>query len=563
MTKTPAWTVFAPESKVAMVVGGLPFMYRDTKEEIGQCEKFLREKFGLENSMPEAFQSAIDYYGMSDTPKERAKFIAKCLADPQIKLMFDGGGNGTDDVIEYLKKYQAEGKLMMRPDALMCAVSDGDQLLNYLGSIGAVSPIQGLPLLALSKDIKGAADRMQKFLFEQKIDDVGLQCFNGAARALESLEGKLVIFNGHSRRASYSAVVDERCGSILLLEATQQAGRRNVVEGLQFALNSMEEEGKRPKAILLSQSDTMHSFEQTEAIRKIAETSGIPIFSGAPFGHNKAIDAVPLPFHTDVKITVSGEDAKLEISAVRSLEDVAEVREICDSRAPYFVKPAPVDEAVISISAEPIEVIKVYDPRSELVGDEDREDSWVSRMKTGEARLGSWTEFVKGADSSEFLFARAVRICQRYEVTDLDCVDLSGKRVAIGFEGGSTYEEWLERDGMRNPPEARTKEDYSKHILSCSVQDAQTVLMELLKTGQLQKASSTTFLMSGEIPAGFGDWLKDFARGHELDQSFFVGKAPANVELFPDGPPIAKGSVALIEAKINIMESSEYSIGSR
>ena len=89
MTKTPAWTVFVPESKAAMVVGGLPFMYRDTKEEIEQCEKFLREKFGFEDPSPEAFRPAIDYYGISDKPEERAKFIAKC----EEWLERDGMGN--------------------------------------------------------------------------------------------------------------------------------------------------------------------------------------------------------------------------------------------------------------------------------------------------------------------------------------------------------------------------------------------------------------------------------------------------------------------------------------
>ncbi len=524
MTKTPTWQPLNRNSKVAVIAGGRPFIYRDNEEDFEKYREFLCGEGWFEDPQLEIFLTEKDYYGMSDTPKKRAEFIVKILADEQVKLIFDAGGNGSDEVIEYLKNIQ----LTMRPDIVMCGFSDGDQLLNYLGEIGAVSPVQALPPGALNKN-KEAAEATRKFLFKQEIEDVGLQCLNSAAQASGSIEGKLVVFNGHSRRASYSTIIDAEYGSILLLEATQQASRRNVAEGLQFALDSMEKQGQRPRAILLSQSDLLHSLEQVAEIRRIAEESAIPIFSGAPFGHDSSINSVPLPLHTDVKITVSGVNATLNISPVRAVEDVEKVKEVCESRAPYFVDPAPISEEAISIPD--VTVARVYGQ----VGNE------------GELSEADIVNGVKEIiDAKEFLLTRAVRICQRCEATDLDCIDLFGKNVLIDFEGMS-------------PPRSRQDEE---KCLSRIVQDAQTTLMELLKTGQLQKASSLIFLLRGEIPNGFNLWLKDFAEGHDLHPDFFVGQAPENVELFPDGPPQTRGSVTLIRARMKVAERLEEKLES-
>ena len=547
--RTPSWQRFGTDCKVVVVAGGMPFEHRDTEDDFNRYSDLL-QKWGLNRKQLEIFRTENDYYGKSDTPQKRAEFIVKTLADPQVKLMFDGGGNGTDEVIEYLKRYEKEGRLTMRPDVVMCGVSDGDQLLNYLGSIGAVSPVQSLPLGALTRDPK-CAERMHKFLFEQEIEDVGLQCFNNAAQGLQELEGKLVIFNGHSRRAEYSTVIDDGYGSILLLEATQQASRRNVVEGLRFALDSMEKQGQRPRAILLSQSDLLHSLEQVAEIRRIAEESAIPIFSGAPFGHAKSIDAVPLPLHTDVKITISGDSATLNISPARTAEDVEAVKEVCRSRTPYSISPAPIADETISIPD--IIVACVHGKSGEGKKSQTGRGALISR----EDRR-SWVDVVKGVtevtDSKEFLFARATRICQRCEATDLDCVDLSGKNVMIGFEGMPSFQDWQDDERKKDPNIVLTEKNYNKHCLVTNVQDTQTILMELLKTGQLQQASSLIFLSRREIPKGFDEWLKDFAEGHDLSPSFFVGKAPQDTELFPKGIPQSKGSVELVETRMKVVE---------
>ncbi len=543
--------------KVVVVAGGMPFEYRNTERDFDKYSKFLHDEYGLGDGQLEIFRTERNYYGMSDTPQKRAEFIVKALADERVKLMFDGGGNGTDEVIEYLKKYQSEDRLQMRPDVVMCGFSDGDQLLNYLGGIGAVSPVQALPIGALTTD-KKAAEAMKKFLFEQKVDDVGLKCFNRAALDVGSIDGKLVIFNGHSRRAEYSTAIDEKYGSIVLLEATQQASRRNVVEGLQFALASMKQQNQKPKAILLSQSDLLHSTEQIEQIKKIAEESEIPIFSEAPFGHARGIKQTPLPLHTQVRIAVTDADATLSISAVRTAEDIKEVRGIFESQTPYYVRPTPVISEAISIPD--VTVTCVYNKS----GEEKKERVSRSPLISKEDKL-SWSDVVKGVkevtDPKKFLFARATKICQRCEVTDLDCVDLSGKNVMIDFEGKGMppFQIWQESERKRNPQASVTQEEYEKQNLSHVVQDAQTTLMELLKTGQLQKAASLIFLLRDKVPKGFNDWLKDFAKGHDLNPGFFTGQAPENAALFPEGPPRVMGSVTLIETRMKVVEPKEES----
>lgn len=549
MPTTEAWQPLTIEYKVAVVAGGMPFEHRDTDEDVAKYESFLREKFGLTNPHPEVFLTEKNYCGMSDRPEVRAEFIAKTLADPQVKVMFDCGGNGSDEVIEYLKKM----KLEMRPDMLMVAVSDGQQLLNYLGQIGAVSPVEGAPLGMLCADEK-AAEEMRKFLFEQKIDPIGLQCFNDAARSAGSVDGKLTMFNGHTRRSDYSTVIDEGYGSILLLEATTTStnSKMDVVEGLQFALDAMKQQKQKPRAILLSQSDLLCSTEKIEQIKKLAAESDIPIFSGAPFGHARGIKHVPLPLHTDVRLSIDGEKATMSVSAVRTLEDVESVKKFCESRKPYSVEPASISENVITVPD--LTVVRVYDSSEE----KKKSRSHPVRPTTQQGDKRSWVDVVKGVtevtDSQEFLLVQATRICRRLEATDLDGVDLSGKNVAIDIGGCDNFEDWKKR----KENESKTEEDFSKESLSNMRQDVQTVLMELLKTGQLQTAESLTFLLHGEAPKGFGDWLADFAKGHELNPKIFLCQAgKETAEIFPDGPPKAKGEVSVIKAKMKVVERSE------
>lgn len=539
MSKTPAWQPLTAKDKIVVVAGGMPFEHRDTAKDLENYQKFLREEWGFEDPKVETFLAKEDYYGMSDRPQVRAAYIAKALADPEVKLIFDCGGNGSDEVIEYLKKYEREGHLPKRPDVVMCVVSDGQQLANYLGSIGVVSPVESLPLTALCKNPKGAETAaVKKFLFEQKIDDVGLKCFNSAARWLEKLEGKMVIHNGHTRRSSYPTDVDD---SILLVEATQEGSRASdVVGGFRFVLDSMKQQGQRPKAILLSKSDLLHPPAIIEQIAKMAEESGIPIFSGAPFGHAKGIESTPLPLNSEVKITISGDDATMAIAPVITLEEIAEVEKSYASRAPYFVRPAPV--AAEAVSIPDLTVTRVHGQ---------------SANPTTEQR--SWVDVVQGVKQvtapQKFLFGQAVRTCRRNEVTDFECVDLSNQNLLVGFDGApSTESRQHEFERWRKDDPAKTEKDYDKHLLDSARQDAQTVLMELLKTGELQKANSLTFLMRGEAPAGFHDWLKDFAKEHELNPSIFVGQAPNNAELFPDGPPKIRGSVPLVEARMKVVE---------
>jgi|GEM_PF-3340767 len=560
MTKSQAWHRVESGSKVVVVAGGMPFSHRVTSADFDKYNKLLRRDEFRSGWQLEIFRTERDYCGMSDTPQARAKFIAKTLADKQVKIMSDAGGNGSDEVIEYLKEYQRKGLLKMRPDVVMLGMSDGDQLLNYLGGIGAVSPVQSLPIEALITD-KTKSAVMREFLFKQKIKDVDLKPFNSAAQDLKGIEGKLVIFNGHSRRASYSTVINKDYGSILLLEATQQAStsRGTVSEGLQFALDSMASQGQSPKAILLSQSDLLHSPEQIKQIRKIAEKSKIPIFSGAPFGHAKDIDFAPLPLHTDVKIKVSGENATLSMSSViRTSDDIEQVRDIVKSRDLYSVMPAPIAKEAVSI--EHITVTCVY----KKDGEGRKTPATHSSVILKEDKR-SWANIVKGVkevtDPKQFLFAGATRICRRYEATDLDCVNLTGRNVMIGFDGAPSFKEWQNQEGKISP--SATQRYYNKLWLSRLVPDAQTVLMELLKTEQLQKASSLTFLSRGEIPQGFNEWLGDFAKGHDLKPSLFIGPAPKNATLFPDGPLTARGMVGLVKARLKVVEMGDESVAAR
>ena len=553
MSKTKVWQPLTAKDKIAVVAGGMPFEHRDTAVDVAKYESFLRKEWNLENPHPEVFLTEKDYCGMSDRPEVRAEFIAKTLADPQVKVMFDCGGNGSDEVIEYLKKMELE----MRPDMVMVAVSDGQQLLNYLGQIGAVSPVEGPQLGMLCKS-EESREVMRKFLFEQQIDDVGLKCFNDAARSAGSIDGKLTMFNGHTRRSDYSTVIDEDYGSILLLEATTTStdSKMDVAEGLQFALTAMKQQGQKPRAILLSQSDLLCSPEKIEQITMMAAESDIPIFSGAPFGHARDVKHVPLPLHTNVHLSVDGEEATMAVSAVRTRDDVTAVKEFCESREPYSVTPTPISKDVVLVPD--LTVVRIYDSSKEE--EEADKESWSRRVRPtipqGDKR--SWADVVKGVaevtDPQEFLLVQAARICRRLEATDLDGVDLSGQNVAIDIRGMNSFEDWKKRKGN----ESRTEEDYGNESLSNMRQDAQTVLMELLKTGQLQTAKSLTFLSQGETPKGFDGWLADFAKGHELNPEIFLGQTGRETAaIFPEGPPKARGEVSVIKAKVKVFEKLE------
>ena len=391
--------------------------------------------------------------------------------------MFDGGGNGSDEVIACLDKIVAAGGVAKRPDVTLFAISDGDQLLNYLGNKGFVSPVQGpTSLIRVASQVREGnfqnAEKLRRFLFEQKTDDASLQCLNGASTAAGEIKGKLVMANSHCRRSDYSPLIDADYGSVLLLEASHQALRDNTAEGLQFVLGEMERRGQHPKAIVLSESDFVSkTSEQLAEIQAVAASSTIPIFRGGPFGHARGAELAPLPLHTNVDIRVSGEFASMKVDVCRTPENFAEVAARCEARAPYL---AP--EAVIS-KLEELGVVKIegvrvaYSRGLDLAESKEgsKSESWVSRV--GGSRAA-------GSIPKQVLLCQNVNVACRCEAPDLDGVDLKGKNVAIDFRvEAPSFDVW--KDKVRFPFVEATEENYQNFCTAIFCQSAQTTMLEL------------------------------------------------------------------------------------
>lgn len=556
MSRTPAeqtlWQTLKAGDKVAFLPSSLDV--RASKKNFR--EWLLGNDLELYKSKDEDFEN---YFGDCGTPKQRAEAIIDALQSEEVKAIFMRGGGGADEVIEHLKKYDAEHGLPKRAIPLI-GFSDTTQMQHYLGSIGVCSGVQGVDPSALMlpewadqtkkrmqerlaaltgeerekfvEEIKGttrwmnfslqASQEIIKFLREGVLDEVPLVAVNDAAKASSVIEGKMEVFNEHDRRSSYRLVSEAERKSILLLEGGMAGG--SVTDGIKFAIDWMRSRGELENfsVIILSQSDgkcfggkKITECDFTEIKAAIGDLE-IPVFFGAPFGHGQIFSASPLPLHTESKITTSERGVVLSSEATRSKEDVELIAKICAARSAY-----------VEAKKEP-------------------EDAGVIHQELA-VRVASNPKNI-GLDGGKDYVACQVKSYHRgFDIPALDGVDLSEKNLLLDCTVGfPSFAEWQERQS----PEKRVAELYDQEKFKGFKQAVQMSLMELLKVGKLQEAASVVILSRSEVPEKFNDWLKNFVEDHGLSPAFLVAHAPdfPADKLSREEPKVVKATLGLDRA---------------
>lgn len=566
MPSQAAWEPLKEGDKVAFLPSSDPIK----KEERERFADLLSD-WGLRLHSSPVILS--EFYCDQGTPKQRADAIIDALKNEDVKALFMRGGNGGEEVIEHLKQYEKEHGLPRRGIPLI-GYSDATQFHHYLGSIGAVSAVQGPDpgqlvsnmeyagriesfekRLAekgvsdgekewIGKNIvqagieKSSTESVRKFLMEGVTQEAPLVCVNDAAKkvgaVVGAVEGKMVVFNEHSRRSDYRIVADESYRPIMLLEGGFKG--KKVREGVEFAIRYLRETGQLDnlQAIVLSQSDgkcfsgqKLEESDLSEAVEAIKGLN-IPVFFGAPFGHGPISSFDPLPLGTETRIQ-SSSDGKLTLSfdSIRTKEDVEQVEALCSARPSY----ASQLQQAGSVGEGQTGSDKIFQPiKATLVSGEDR-------SKAGRSR--------------DYVACRTKSFQRGYDVPALERENLSGKDIMIYLDyddlGFPSFENWA-----RGTDNKEQRALYQKTLFGATKQVMQMPLNELVKMGKLQDAGSLTLVARQDFLDEAEEWIGAFAKDHDL-------KTPirfARCDTFPKDK-LSKDRPTLIGADVSVMNPHE------
>jgi muramoyltetrapeptide carboxypeptidase LdcA involved in peptidoglycan recycling len=456
-------------------------------------------------------------------------------------------------VIECLKKREVE---LPKRGIPLIGFSDATMMQHYLGSIGVVSPIQGTDIgqitTPLDEDgedvprptppevqevVRKIREDVCSCLFQtKKQSEFELVALNDSAATCESLAGQMVIFNEHSRRATYRTVTDPSIAPILLLEGGMGDGR-SFRDGIPFALEHLRSQGQLEnlRAIVLSRTDgnpprgegAPSREEQLEEVRKIIAAAGLdlPVFIGAPFGHGPIFRFQPIALHTASEIA-KAEDGKFvaRCDLVRTKKNCAEVAALVAARDAYRPK-----EAAPSVAHHEVEGVIAL--------------SCINNS------------FAIPSGKHDFLLCATKHYHRGCEAFALEGRDLSGGDVAIvvGFPGLEELRKFS-RPGTAD-------EELSKQQTRIVKQAMQMTMIELLKTEELQKAKSLTFCSQNQIPKELNDWLLDFSTRHNLPCALSTAKIPEIMEKLASPSEVSVCSVEVKTAVAKEPAASTFLVG--
>ena len=481
-----------------------------------------------------------DYFFRQGTPSQRANAIIDVLKNDDVKALFISGGSGAEEVIEHLKRYDAEFGLPKRAIPLI-GYSDATQLQHYLSSIGVVCAVQGCDprqllcqddfrsrveqchkslqcsdiddkkknrlqqLIANHNSDRDLTMAMHDFLTQGKTEDVNLICINDAARNSEILSGNLVVFNEHSSRSDYRVLTQEEYSPIFLLEAG--IGGRKVKEGINFAVNYLKKTGQlnNLQAIVISQSDAQCFFDKkldevdlSEITQPLVELD-IPVFFGAPFGHGP-ISFRPLSLDTKSKIAVMSDgSANLSYDTIRKRDNAATVEDLCAKRKSYQEQLR--DNVDVGVVTE-----KFLPDCLEISAD----------VLCGDASGFS--------GSKNYLACKVRKIHRGFDLANFDLEDLYGKDILIcldqfNFPSFQQYKKQGMQDRRnQNKMEYDYRYDYHRSKFTALQQYIQMPLMSLITNGKLQEVNSLLLAYDKqEFPSDIKKWLNDFAVDYGLN----------------------------------------------
>lgn len=284
----------------------------------------------------------------SGTAQERASSIINAICEPDNKAIFLlVGGDGANEAMKLVADWHeaelAEGREGLPKRGIpVVGLSNNTTVLNPLAQMGIISPIQGKLDAAVQEPqgsnpiIKQNAQALGDLLSgKAKKLDFSVEALNSSAQGYRGEEEAIEIVGGcnfHVIESSRTAFQVDAKGKYLTVEGPEE--QCSVKETLQ----GLEKQGMLDgvKGIFLGHiSGHSHQAGETDEqkravdakraeISEAAETLGVPVFSGMPWGHIRpgAAPDVYVPLHTDAKFTVTGDGPVLSVDPVRTQESL-------------------------------------------------------------------------------------------------------------------------------------------------------------------------------------------------------------------------------------------------
>ena len=243
---------------------------------------------------PEMFASG---WGYAASPEERARSFNALIRDPEVRMVFFGGGEGADDIIPLLdyEAARSDPKLYM-------SYSDGTSILNPIHARTGLVTLYG----QRPGTMPGIADRNPTdYNFRQFIGfTTALPERHTAAKPWHTLtpgraEGVLV--GGYLANAVFLAsngmMLPPDAGDLILFLEDHEMF--NGIEALSAHIGRLELCPLMPKAkgLLFGQYADEPNAQVLERLTRLGEKWGIPVAYCDDFGHGKNNAILPIGVH--------------------------------------------------------------------------------------------------------------------------------------------------------------------------------------------------------------------------------------------------------------------------
>ena len=239
---------------------------------------------------PQIFARGWDY---AASPEERAESFNALIRDPEVRLVFFGGGEGADDIVPLLD-YEAAG----RNPKLYLSYSDGTSILNAIHAKTGLVTLYGQTPGRMPENLEKPMEYNLKQFAAFTASRPGCHTAAGPWRTLVPGRAEGMLAGGYLANTIFAAatgqLVPEGAGDLALF--VEDHAMFNGIEALSAHIGRLEQCGIMPRVrgLLFGHYSVPVNEQLLARLARLGERWGIPVAYCDDFGHGENSAILPI-----------------------------------------------------------------------------------------------------------------------------------------------------------------------------------------------------------------------------------------------------------------------------
>ncbi len=239
---------------------------------------------------PQIFARGWDY---AASPEERAESFNALIRDPEVRLVFFGGGEGADDIVPLLD-YEAAG----RNPKLYLSYSDGTSILNAIHAKTGLVTLYGQTPGRMPENLEKPMEYNLKQFAAFNASRPGCHTAAGPWRTLVPGRAEGMLAGGYLANTIFAAatgqLVPEGAGDLVLF--VEDHAMFNGIEALSAHIGRLEQCGIMPRVrgLLFGHYSVPVNEQLLARLARLGERWGIPVAYCDDFGHGENSAILPI-----------------------------------------------------------------------------------------------------------------------------------------------------------------------------------------------------------------------------------------------------------------------------